>query len=58
LKFYRKAVSYADENQEDVLKTVNPLILANARKYMNTPFTISDAYQMDLSMDLGSQHDI
>jgi hypothetical protein len=46
-----------DTDERDVLKTINPFVLSDARKHLRTPFTIQDAAEIEVSPDMSGLYD-
>jgi hypothetical protein len=58
LEAYWQVLGMDEPSDGDILKSVSPVVLAEARKYKGIPFKIRDAARIEVSPVMNSRHDM
>jgi hypothetical protein len=58
LQQYREVLNSASDNSSNILSAINKFVLADAKKYSHSPYTLTDTKELEVNFEIVGKHDL
>jgi len=58
LQQYREVLNSASDNGSNILSAINKFVLADAKKYSHSPYTLTDTKELEVNFEIVGKHDL